>query len=128
MFGINQAGPDYSWAGDHDESRLQRSDGYSGLEPRALPWAGMNDAFGVRIQASWGGRLKPLRGSRLLGSGALAWDPKTEHAIGLDVQLNSRPGECQGRIHRNNRLGVLQRVHRPGHVCMERAKLSRRSG
>ena len=48
MLGMNQAGPDCGWAGEDDESRLQRSDGYSGGEPRALPWAGMNDAFGVR--------------------------------------------------------------------------------
>jgi len=30
-----------------DESRLQRSGGFWADEPRALPWAGMNDAFGV---------------------------------------------------------------------------------
>jgi hypothetical protein len=30
-----------------DESRLQRYQRYLGHDPRALPWAGMSDAFGV---------------------------------------------------------------------------------
>ena len=36
-----------AWHGPQDESRFQRSGLFLAAKPRALPWAGMNDAVGV---------------------------------------------------------------------------------
>jgi hypothetical protein len=45
----------------HNESRFQRSEGSLADKPRALPWAGMNDAVGVSIRISGSAGLTHAR-------------------------------------------------------------------
>ena len=91
------------------------SDGFGGHEPRALPWAGMNDAFGVSFGVSkcahnaasfWPEEfcLAPLSVSgmisRLTGSalsvGSIAW-LRRHCASGSGATMDPPPGNSPGR-------------------------------
>jgi len=56
-------GPGVQWIRTDDESRLQRSKEQFDQKPRALPWAGMNDAVGVRPGRMRGGTVNHKAGS-----------------------------------------------------------------